>query len=278
MDFCESHPSLLAAAFSDGSISIYDVRSRDSSPVYQGQKLHTGTVWDVQWVDRGKDIGERLHSVAVDGRVISWEMKKGLEGHEMMKLKRSSRKEHEDAIISRETGGLCIDADPADKNLYFVGAEDGTIYKCSCAYNEQYLETYYGHNGPVNSIQCCPLDPTSFISCSADWTIKVWTQEKETATITIEPFTNQKQFKSAAITDVMWSPYSANMFCSTSVTGHVHLWDLSFSAIKPKYLYYKPDTVFTKVSFAPKSPAILVGTQNGTIDVIKTTKPLYHLT
>ena len=28
---------------------------------------------------------------------------------------------------------------------YLVGTEDGHIHKCSCSYNEQYLDTFFGH-------------------------------------------------------------------------------------------------------------------------------------
>ena len=28
---------------------------------------------------------------------------------------------------------------------YLAGTEEGHIHKCSCSYNEQYLESYHGH-------------------------------------------------------------------------------------------------------------------------------------
>ncbi len=28
---------------------------------------------------------------------------------------------------------------------YLAGSEEGHIYKCSCSYNEQYLDSYFGH-------------------------------------------------------------------------------------------------------------------------------------
>ena len=51
--------------------------------------------------------------------------------------------------ISREASGLSFDFVPNDSNTYVVGTEEGTIHKCSISYNEQYLDNYYGHNGPV---------------------------------------------------------------------------------------------------------------------------------
>jgi hypothetical protein len=40
---------------------------------------------------------------------------------------------------------------------YLVGTEDGTIHKCSCSYNEQYLDTYRAHTGPVYKVKVCFL-------------------------------------------------------------------------------------------------------------------------
>ena len=32
---------------------------------------------------------------------------------------------------------------------YLAGTEEGHIHKCSCSYNEQYLESYFGHTVSV---------------------------------------------------------------------------------------------------------------------------------
>jgi WD40 repeat protein len=66
----------------------------------------------------------------------------------------------------------------SDTCRYVVGTEDGNIHKCSCSYNEQYLETYSFHSGPVYRVRWSPLCPSAFLSCSADWTIKLWDDER----------------------------------------------------------------------------------------------------
>ena len=67
-----------------------------------------------------------------------------------------------DAVISQHAPGLGFDFNPADPNMlviisafphltvpsssrYLVCTEEGLIHKCSCSYNEQFLETYKGH-------------------------------------------------------------------------------------------------------------------------------------
>ncbi len=53
---------------------------------------HAGPVWQVEWVAKersfGDDRAEVLVSVGVDGRVLQWTLRKGLESNQLMRLKR----------------------------------------------------------------------------------------------------------------------------------------------------------------------------------------------
>jgi len=268
LDFSETNPSLLAAGFNDGAVAIYDIRTRSEDPIFETSKYHTGTVWDLRWVNRGKEVGERLQTVGVEGKVNSWAIKKGLEVTEIMRLKRTARgSEQIDSMVSRDFGGLCMDPYTADNNIYLVGTEEGAIYKCSCAY-EQYLEAYYGHSGPVYRVRWNPLDHNTFISCSADWTVRVWHQDKFDPIVTIESFAENKDKRSSYVSDVAWSPYIATMFASVSITGKLELWDIAYSTMKPK-LFTTRLSKLNCVLFARDSPTLLVGDVNGVVEVVK---------
>jgi dynein intermediate chain 4, axonemal len=55
------------------------------------------------------------------------------------------------------TGGLSLNFPVTEKDNYFASTEDGTIHRCSVSYSEQYLDTYYGHSGPVYRVRCSPF-------------------------------------------------------------------------------------------------------------------------
>ncbi|KAL9650801.1 hypothetical protein ABK040_001851 [Willaertia magna] len=270
LNFSSSNPSILAAGLDDGTVAIYDVRRKENSPVMETSKSHTGTVWDLRWVDRGKDLGERLHSVGVDGRVNVWTIKKGLESSEIMRLKRSRSVEFgSDALISRESGGMSIDFSPVDSNIYLVGTEDGTISKCSCSYTEQPLETYHDHTGPVYSVRWNPYVPDVFVSCSADWTVKIWNQEQSSPIFAIESYSDKSDQRSYAVTDVAWSKYCSTMFSTTSIVGNLEIWDLSFSTVRPKFSKNKLGTKLNCTLFAEDVPIVLVGDNTGCVEVLR---------
>lgn len=67
-----------------------------------------------------------------------------------------------------------------------AGTEDGHIHKCSTSYSEQYLETYHGHIGPVYALQWSPFNPSLFLSCSADWTIRMWQEGRQQPLMTFQ--------------------------------------------------------------------------------------------
>lgn len=52
----------------------------------------------------------------------------------------------------RYAAGLSLDVTGGDSGNYFVSTDEGVIHKCSLAYNEQFLDTYFGHKGPVNTV------------------------------------------------------------------------------------------------------------------------------
>ena len=116
-----------------------------------------------------------------------------------------------EGIISRLGSGLCFDFanSTGDTALYYVGTEDGVVHKCSCSYNEQYLKNYHGHTGPVYKLRCHPLNPNVFISCSADWTIKLWDQTKTDPVHTIQ----QKDLTDAVRCAIMYG-LNQNKSCS----------------------------------------------------------------
>ena len=45
------------------------------------------------------------------------------------------------------------------------------------AYSGQYLETYPSHHMAVYALRWNPFHPRVFLSCSADWTVKLWDRD-----------------------------------------------------------------------------------------------------
>ncbi len=196
LGFNPEQPQLLAIGMYNGDVAVYDLSCCDDTSVLIADSStssgkHMDPVWQVKWVK--SESGEIvLVSVSTDGRVVKWSLKKGLSYNPMMLLKCVGDAK---GILSRQAGGISIDFLPFDSSRYIVSTEDGPIHQCSISYSEQFLKTYGGssgdygsdggHNGPVYRVQCSPLLENQFVSCGADWIVKVrvvsHSQENNTA-------------------------------------------------------------------------------------------------
>ncbi len=157
----------------------------------ESDNKHLSPVWNLKWTerDRANSTGDEnemevLMSISSDGRITQWLIRKGFESSDYLKLKRvmvkegssnaKGDKDKSEGLISRNTGGLCFDIWDQDKSIYLCGTEEGNIHRCSTSYNEQYLDTYQGHTGPVYKLAWSPFLKNCFLSGSSDWTIRLW--------------------------------------------------------------------------------------------------------
>eukprot|EP00281_Chroomonas_sp_CCMP1168_P011036 CAMPEP_0206279230 /NCGR_PEP_ID=MMETSP0047_2-20121206/37914_1 /ASSEMBLY_ACC=CAM_ASM_000192 /TAXON_ID=195065 /ORGANISM="Chroomonas mesostigmatica_cf, Strain CCMP1168" /LENGTH=721 /DNA_ID=CAMNT_0053709171 /DNA_START=20 /DNA_END=2186 /DNA_ORIENTATION=- len=268
--FAQKSINLLAVGLYDGTVAIYDVRKEEDKPVlqsvYNGGK-HSDSVWEVRWVDKGSEKAEALVSVSSDGRVTQWSMTKGLENSDLIKLKRVSTHKKaantkNEAFISRMASGMSIDFNPKDHSIYVVGTEEGSIHRCSVSYTEQYLDSYGGHSGPVYKVVWSPFQPTAFLSCSADWSIRLWWQESESSMLTM-------QSSADYVSDIQWSPTVSTIFASVTGDGYVCIWDMSISTLDPiineKILPRRP----TCIRFSPNSNVVVAGDDTGRVTVYR---------
>lgn len=270
VDFSIEHPHLVAAGFYDGSVHIYDIRDKGEKPSMESAHAtgkHSEAVWGVQWVckDASKR-GEQLLSVSTDGTVKQWSMKKGLVPHDVMQLKRTPNKAHNlgSSIegISREASALCFDFPVNDGTQYYAGTEDGLVHMCSVSYNEQTLGTYVGHTGPVYKVRCSPFHPDAFLSCSADWTVKLWDQKnQETPVLTMQSGLDY-------VMDVVWSPTNACVYAAVTRDGRVEIWDMETSPLDP-VVQLKTKKHISCILFSPNAPVIVTGDSEGCVDVFR---------
>mmetsp|Transcript_94939 Transcript_94939/g.207646 ORF Transcript_94939/g.207646 Transcript_94939/m.207646 type:complete len:883 (-) Transcript_94939:203-2851(-) len=292
LHFSSVHPNMVAAGTHDGSVMIWDLRRPSDQPVLrsgcsssqQNDQKHTDIVWETRWVEQlpDKQPPELLVSVSSDGNVLQWSMKKGLEQQLLMPLKRVPNRQlgsnsvygHKEGIVFRRSGGFSIDFPRHDPSTYMVGTEDGLIHRCSTSYNEQYLETYYGHSGPVYKVRCNPFMSTAFLTCSADWTIRLWTTKKIPGH---QPDTPLLTFQSTglcdAVNDVIWAPQNATAFAAAMEDGRVEYWDLSEKPLDPVIVHYplgqEERRRRTCVRFSPNSPVLIAGDDRGSVVVMR---------
>ena len=101
-----------------------------------------------------------------------------------------------------------------------------------------------------------------FLSCSEDWTIRLWHLKQYTPVMTL-------QAAQRPVNHVQWSPYTTTLFIAVS-DNTIDVWDLTKSILDPiMSLPVLSDGKMKKIGFAPNSNSIFVGDSDGNCSVYK---------
>jgi dynein intermediate chain 1 len=268
IDFHPHHQSLVAVGCYDGTVMVYDVRSNVNKPIYSSTirtGKHTDPVWQVHWQE--EDLAKELNffSISSDGHVASWIMSKNelkMEPVMQLKLVASSKEDPDEVNLSGLAGGCCFDFNKYNEHLFIVGTEEGKIHKCSKAYSGQYLQTYQGHHMAIYALKWNPFHPRIFISCSADWSVKIWDHNYPNPILSFD--------LGNAVGDVAWSPYSSTVFAAVTSDGKVHVFDLTENKHEPlcEQKVVKKAKL-THISFNRSDPVLVVGDDKGGVNSLK---------
>ncbi|XP_057701447.1 dynein axonemal intermediate chain 1-like isoform X3 [Corythoichthys intestinalis] len=267
IDIHQKHSYLVAVGFYDGCVCVYNLKNKGQDPEYKStvnNGKHTDPVWQVRWQN---DKSLNFFSLSSDGRVVSWILSKNeLLFSDAIKLALDYTAPDGPEGIQNLTAasGTSFDFHKQFEDIYIVGTEEGKIHKCSKNYSNQYLKTFDAHNMPVDTVKWNPYHPKVFLSCSSDWTAKIWDMDYSTPMFTFE--------LNASVGDVGWAPYSSTVFAAVTTDGLVHVFDLAinkYQAICQQPVVNKKKTKLTHIEFNPSNPVILVGDDRGSVISLK---------
>jgi dynein intermediate chain 1 len=286
LDFHPKQPWLLAVGLYDGTVCVFDLRQRDADktlkPVFQSTVRtgkHTDPVWDIRWAQEAPPSGAmaQFFSISSDGRVTSWLLNKnelqfqdvlrlttaGVEGAPAAAAAASAAVAADpDAALLSLSGGTCFDFNWQDDGIFVVGTEDGLVRRCSKAYSARYLNAYEGHHMAVYAVRWNRFHPSVFLSCGADWTVKLWEASSPRPLLSFD--------LSNSVGDVAWAPYSSTVFAAVTSNGKVHVFDLSKNKNEPLCTQsVVKNAKLNRIAFNPRDPVILVGDTRGSVLSLK---------
>lgn len=262
---------LLCVGFYDGNVAVYNILTKDEEPAYLSTAKsgkHTDPVWQVKWQPNDMDDNMNFFSASADGRIGQWVLiKDELIFSEVISLKVSDQPPAgpDGSQLTVLGCGTALAFHAKTDYLYLVGTEEGKIHKCSKAYSTQYLDTLPAHNMSVESISWNPYHADVFISCSADWTVKIWDHNCGEKPLFVFDL-------NSPVGDVAWAPYSSTVFAAVTIDGKAHIFDLNinkYEALCEQTVVQKKKTKLTHITFNPKRPILIVGDERGCVSSLK---------
>ncbi|KOX69960.1 Dynein intermediate chain 2, ciliary [Melipona quadrifasciata] len=271
LDFNEQHPHLLVIGTMDGAIAVYNIMLPPTAPQYRSNDVvqkHGGIVWEIHWAPDTEEGNLAFYSVSIDGKINYWILSENdlaLTTVMTLFLDRPPIPGPDGTMITLKGCGTCLAFHPADQNIFLVGTEEGTIYKCNTAYSSVYMRTYNeAHNMPIYRIVFNKFNSSIFASCSGDWRIKIWEDDR------MEPLFMFDL--GIPIGDVQWAPYSSTVLACVSNDGKVTVFDLNINKYRPicsQQIVSRKKYKLTRLAFNNKLPFIIVGDDKGTVNTLK---------
>ena len=290
-NFSKRNPYLIVVSDYQGEIMIYDLRNNTNKPIADSSEVkdkHTDIVWECKWIERPNDKNEIIITTSSDGKIKEWSLKKGLEVTDLLKMKKSTsfpmkqlnpfakylkkdrttntkdNKEIKETLIFRDANGLSFDFPKNDTTVYYVALEECTVHKCRISYKDQYIDNYYGHQGPVYKIRCNPFDPNILISCSYDWTVKIWNSKHNYPVMNLH--TNELSHQ---VNDIEWSSDTSTVFGDVADDGRIEIWDLARSAIQPIIINIDDKAPKKSIKFSEGGKIVAAGDSDGSIAIYR---------
>ncbi|NXU41282.1 DNAI1 protein, partial [Drymodes brunneopygia] len=270
LDFHSDHPHLVAVGFYDGNVAIYNLKKPGSQPSFKSSATsgkHLEPVWQVKWQKDDMDSNCNFFSVSSDGRIVAWTLVKNELVHmDVIKLSAdgTGMQGPEGLQLQIPGSGISFDFHKKIDYLFLVGTEEGKIYKCSKNYSRQFLDVFEAHHMAVDTVSWSPFHLKVFISCSSDWTVKIWDHTIKTPMFVYE--------LGSAVGDVAWSPYSSTVFAAVTIDGQAHVFDLNINKLEPlctQLVVTRKKNKTTHIQFNPAYPILIVGDERGLITCLK---------
>lgn len=213
----------------------------------------------------GTQNAHNLITSSTDGMVCSWLADMLAQPQETLDLRHPAHTKTDEVSIT------ALDFPANETTTFFVGTEEGPVYAADrydragakAGLNQSHI--YRGHSGPVTGLSFHPLSGSVdfsdlFLSCSVDWTIKLWRTAGQNnaggaAGTTTLPKGGREirpvySFEEATdyVYDVAWHPVNPAVFGAVDGTGKFDLWNLNNDTeVGPIFLIDLPGLFLTVV-------------------------------
>lgn len=260
------HNLVIGGTYS-GQIVVWDLRAK-SQPIQRTPPMaesHSHPVYSLSII--GSQHANNIVSASNDGKVCVWSLN-------MFHTPTSS---FEMKSRVKDVGCTCMAFPANETNVFYVGAEDGSIFQTQLHGSklvDNGTETYEGHFGPITGLDIHPISENVFtdiagnllLSSSVDWTVKLWNLKAGK-----QPIMSLDAYEDYVF-DVKWNPHHPGMFAVIDGSGNLDFWNLNKNTETPDIRYKTGNKVLNHLAWATESTRIATGNCDGELNLYKLDK------
>ncbi|GAB1604400.1 dynein intermediate chain 2, ciliary-like [Argonauta hians] len=271
LDIHEVYSYYVCVGLYDGHVSVYNLMHSDNALVHKSSSStgkHDYEVTQIKWQQGTQDVELMFCSISTDGKVLLWSLiKTELIQTLLLKINNGPLALWKSDVPFMPFGCCTtIDFHRTTKHLYLIGTQTGKIHVCSKRFGNDVINTIHAHAMCINKVEWNYYHPRTFITCSDDWSVKVWYHGDRYKNPLFSFNLQQK------VTDVAWAPYSSTTFAASTSKGYVYVYDLIANHYEPmcsQVVVKKKETEVTSICFHPRNYTILAGDNRGEVTVLK---------
>ncbi|KAG0728063.1 Dynein intermediate chain 2, ciliary [Chionoecetes opilio] len=119
----------------------------------------------------------------------------------------------------------CLAVRPDGVGIELLGLESGAVFHCSTVCASHSLFHYPAHSSMVRGLAWNTHRSDIFLSCSLDWSIKVWFQHSTVPLVVLDV--------GGAVAGLAWSPLNSSVLVAITDECRACVFDLSVRVCKP---------------------------------------------
>ena len=277
------NPKIILGGTYTGQIVMWDTKSKpipiQKSPMGIGgsnaTKTHSHPISCLSIT--GDNNNATIISISSDGVMCEWaasNLSRPIYRTELHKKKLFPK------IKFDEISALSLSFNQANPKTFLIGADDYNIYNIATSELENkdnVLSVYKSHLGPVFCVDSYPFNPDAtnqhtdlFISCSADWTTRLWSMNHFN-----EPLITFDQ-SNDYIYSCKWHPHNPSLFATADGMGKIDFWDINKDKEVPIFTY-NLKKVINKISWSHDGKKLATGDREGKINIFASEKDVFTI-
>lgn len=163
-----------------------------------------------------------------------------------------------DILMSQSTGALVLCQHPTLSSIYFVGSDEGAIYRCSKNYLYHHIESFLAHDGPIYRMEFSRFCPKLFLTCGADWCTRIWIEGLTEPLITLSTTL-------ACVPYATWCPTYSTIIASI-VNNEICIWNIKRRTYAPLSVTRSPNEArLVKVGFTDNGKQMVTADVQGAV-------------